>query len=349
MANSEWPTARAKPPQRAPVSKSIALRALIFALSFFCAFLSALSLPAEAQQSGKIPRVGILFIGGRDQPHLHSFKEGLRERGYIEGKNIKLEYKYAEGKQERLDELAAEFVREKVDVIVTTASVSALAASKATQIIPIIMTSGSPIETGLAKSLARPGGNVTGLTVMVSDLSGKRLEILKETLPKMIRVGVLWTPREVEAKRGFAETETAAKAFSLRMHAAQVNSGSDFERAFAEISKAHVDGLDVILSPLATLNSKHIVELATKYRLPGMYATRQFAEEGGLMAYGPLIGDLYRRAAAYVDKILKGAKPEDLPVQQPTKFEFIINLNAAKQIGLTIPPNVLARADKVIK
>ena len=314
-----------------------------------CAMLLALCVSAQAQQSGKIPRVGILFIGGRDQPHLQSFKQGLHELGYAEGKNIKLEYKYAEGKEERLDELAAEFVREKVDVIITTASVSALAARKATQIIPIVMTSGSPIETGLAKSLARPGGNVTGLTVMVSDLSGKRLEILKETLPKMIRVGVLWTPREVEAKRGFAETEAAAKAFSLKIHSAQVNTRSDFERAFAEISKAHVDGLDVILSPLATLNSKHIVELATKYRLPGMYATRQFAEEGGLMAYGPLIGDLYRRAATYVDKILKGAKPEDLPVEQPTKFEFIINLKTAKQIGLTIPPTVLFQADKVIK
>ena len=202
-----------------------------------CILLSLCSLRSlripEAQQSGKIPRVGILFIGGRDQPHLQSFKQGLHERGYEEGKNIKLEYKYAEGKEERLDELAAEFVREKVDVIVTTASVSALAARKATQTIPIVMTSGSPIETGLAKSLARPGGNVTGLTVMVSDLSGKRLEILKETLPKMIRVGVLWTPREVEAKRGFAETETAAKAFSLRMYAAQVNSAGDFDRAFA--------------------------------------------------------------------------------------------------------------------
>ena len=314
-----------------------------------CSMLLAPCFPAQAQQLGKIPHVGILFIGGRDQPHLQSFKQGLHERGYEEGKNINLEYKYAEGKEERLDELAAEFVREKVDVIVTTASVSALAARKATQTIPIVMTSGSPIETGLAKSLARPGGNVTGLTVMVSDLSGKRLEIFKETLPKMVRVGVLWTPREVEAKRGFAETETAAKAFSLRMYGAQVNSADDFERAFAEISKAHVDGLDVILSPLVTLNSKRIVELATKYRLPGMYATRQFAEEGGLMAYGPLIGDLYRRAAAYVDKILKGTKPEDLPVEQPTKFEFIVNLKTAKQIGLIIPPNVLARADRVIR
>ena len=335
---------------------SILLSGFLLALSIFtvllfppCSVLQALCSSAEAQQSGKIPRVGILFIGGREQPHLQSFKDGLHERGYAEGKNIKVEYKYAEGNQERLEELAAEFVREKVDVIVTTASQSALAARKVTQTLPIVMTSGSPVETGLAKSLARPGGNVTGLTVMVSDLSGKRLEILKETLPKIIRVGVLWSTREVEAKRGFAETETAAKALSLKMHAVQVDSGNDFERAFAEISKAHVDCLVVVLSPLSTLNSKHIVELATKYRLPGMYATRQFAEEGGLMAYGPLIGDLYRRAATYVDKILKGAKPEDLPVEQPTKFEFIINLNAAKQIGITIPPNVLARADRVIK
>jgi putative tryptophan/tyrosine transport system substrate-binding protein len=334
------------------MSKKIMLlapHAMLSALSVSGALLFGLCLSAEAQQSGKIPRVGILFIGGRDQPHLQSFKQGLHERGYEEGKNIKLEYKYAEGKEERLDELAAEFVREKVDVIITTASHSALAARKATQTIPIVMTSGSPVETGLANSLARPGGNVTGLTVMVSDLSGKRLEILKETLPKMTRVGVLWTTREVEAKRGFAETEAAAKAFSLRMHAAQVDSGSDFDRAFAEISKAHVDGIVVVLSPLSTLNSKHIVDLAIKYRLPGVYATRQFAEEGGLMAYGPLIGDLYRRAATYVDKILKGAKPSDLPVEQPTKFELVINLKTAKQIGVTIPQSVLYRADKVIR
>jgi putative ABC transport system substrate-binding protein len=317
-------------------------------LFLFLAFVLC-GVPAQAQQTGKVPRIGMLFIGGRDQPHLEAFKQGLRERGYVEGKNIRFEYRYAEGKEDRLDALAAELVREKVDVIVTTASISALAARKASQSIPIVMTSGNPLEMGLAKSLAQPGGNVTGLTVMLSDLSSKRLEILKDTLPKMARVAVLWTPQNRESSIGFDETAAAAKAFSLQLHAAPIQSANDLEQAFAEIAKAHVGGLAVILSPLATLHSKRIVALATKHRVAGIYPTRQFAEEGGLMAYGPLIGDLYRRAAAYVDKILKGAKPADLPVEQPMKFEFIVNLKTAKQIGMTVPPNVLVRADRVIR
>jgi putative ABC transport system substrate-binding protein len=304
---------------------------------------------AQAQQTGKLPRVGVLFIGGRDQPHLQAFKQGLRERGYVEGKNLVLEYRYAEGQQNRLAALAAELVREKVDVIVTTASVSALAARKATQTIPIVMTSGNPLELGLAKSLAHPGGTITGLTVMLSDLSGKRLEILKETLPRMTRVAVIWAPDDRETAIGFDETAAAAKAFSLRLHAAPIQTANDLAQVFAEIAKANDEGLAVVLSPLSTLHSKRIVELAAKHRVPGIYPTRQFAEEGGLMAYGPLIGDLYRRAATYVDKILKGAKPADLPVEQPMKFEFIVNLKSAKQIGVTVPPNVLVRADRVIR
>jgi putative ABC transport system substrate-binding protein len=304
---------------------------------------------AEAQQGPNIPRVGILFIGGRDQPHLESFKQGLRERGYVEGKNVAFEYRYAEGKQDLLPDLARELVREKVKIIVTTASISARAARQATKTIPIVMTTGDPLAMGLAASLAKPGGNVTGLTVMLSDLSGKRLEILKEAVPKMTRVAVLWSPREREAVTGYKETEQAARAFSLRLHSVEVQSGPDFEHAFVQMEKARDGALAVILSPLATLNSQRIVQLALKHRLPGMYPTKQFVEEGGLMAYGPNIADLYRRAATYVDKILKGAKPADLPVEQPTKFELIINLKAAKQIGLTIPPNVLVRADRVIR
>ena len=327
--------------------------ALVARYLVLCVALSALLLPfdspTKAQQPDKVPRIGMLFIGGRDQPHLEAFKQGLRERGYIEGKNIRFEYRYAEGKENRLDALAAELVREKVDVIVTTASVSARAARKASQTTPIVMTSGNPLELGLAKSLAQPGGTVTGLTVMLADLSGKRLEILKETLPKMTRVAVLWASSDRQAAIGFDETAAAAKAFSLQLQTAPIQSANDLEQAFAEIAKAQVGGLAVILSPLATLHSKRIVELAIKHRVPGIYPTRQFAEEGGLMAYGPLIGDLYRRAAAYVDKILKGAKPADLPVEQPMKFEFIVNLKTAKQIGITVPPNVLVRADKVIR
>lgn len=303
---------------------------------------------AEAQQK-KIPRIGVLFIGSKNQPHLEAFKQGLRERGYTEGKNILFEYRYAEGNNDRLPQLAAELVSDKVDVIVTTASVSAIAARRVTKTIPIVMTSGNPLESGLAASLAKPGGNVTGLTVLSVDLSGKRVELLTETFPKTTRIAALQSPQDFEAGAGYKETQEAAKAFSLRLHPVEVQSANDFEPAFAQMNKAGETALLVILSPMITFNSRRIVELALKYRLPGMYPTKQFAEEGGLMAYGPLIADLYRRSATYVDKILKGANPGELPVEQPTKFELVINLKTAKQIGVTIPANVLARADRVIK
>jgi putative ABC transport system substrate-binding protein len=303
----------------------------------------------EAQEAKKVPRIGILFIGSRNQPHLESFKQGLRERGYTEGKNIAFEYRYAEGRQDRLPELAAELVQLKVDVIVVTADISAEAATQATKTIPIVVTTGDPVAWGLAESLAKPGGNVTGLSAVLADLSGKRVEILRETLPKMTRLATLWDPSVRLAGPVFKETSLAAQALSLQLHSFEVKTAQDIENAFADIPKVRPNALLVILSPVVTLYSKRIVELALKQKLPGIYPTRQFVEEGGLMAYGPLIGDLYRRAATYVDKILKGAKPADLPVEQPMKFEFVINLKTAKQIGLTIPPNVLARADKVIK
>jgi putative tryptophan/tyrosine transport system substrate-binding protein len=318
-------------------------------LFFVCALLLAPCFPAQAQQPKKVPRVGILFIGSRNQPHLEAFKQGLRERGYIEDKNIVLEYRYAEGNNDRLPQLAAELVRDKVDVMITTASVSALAARAATKTIPIVMTSGNPLESGLAASLAKPGGNVTGLTVLSVDLSGKRVELLRETFPKTTRIAALQSPQDFEAGAGYKETQEAAKAFSLPLDPVEVQSANDFEQAFAQMEKTRATALLVILSPMTTLNSRRIVELALKHRLPGMYPTKQFAEEGGLMAYGPLVADLYRRAATYVDKILKGAKPGELPVEQPTKFELVINLKTAKQIGVTIPPHVLARADRVIK
>jgi len=306
--------------------------------------------PTEAQQAGKIYRIGVLFFGSRNQPHLESFLRGLRELGYVEGKNIVFEYRYAEGKSDRLHELAAELVRLKVDVIVTTTSGSANAAQQVTETIPIILTTGDPVGTGLAASLARPGGNVTGLSVLLPELSGKRLELLKETLPKITRVAVLWNPTEAALLQpAFKEIEVAAQAYTLQLYSIEVRSTEDIDTAFVGMKKARLNALLTILDPLTTLHSKRIVELAAKNRLPGMYPTRQFVEEGGLMAYGINIGDLYHRAATYVDKVLKGAKPADLPVEQPTKFEFIINLKTAKQIGVTIPPNVLARADKVIK
>ena len=315
-----------------------------------CAVCTLLvTLASIAHTESKIPHVGILFIGGRDQPHLEAFKQGLRERGYLEGKNILLEYRYADGKEDRLRELAAELVRLRVDVIVVTADVSAQAAQEVTKTIPIVMTTGDPVSWGLAESLARPRGNVTGLTVLLADLSGKRIEILTETLPKMTRVAALWSPREKVATGVFQETKAAAQGFSLQLKSYEVNTIEDIEQAFTEMTKVRPNALVVLLTPLVTLHSKRIVELALQQHLAGIYPTRQFAEEGGLMAYGPLIGDLYRRAATYVDKILKGAKPAELPVEQPTKFELVINLKTAKQIGLTIPPNVLARADRVIR
>jgi putative ABC transport system substrate-binding protein len=312
--------------------------------------LFTLSSFAAAQQHPKIPRVGILFMGGKDQPHLDALKKGLSELGYTEGKNIIFEYRYAEGRYDRLPQLAKEFVSGRVDVIVTTTSVSAQAVRKATKTIPIVMTSGNPVEQGLADSLAKPGGNVTGLTVMLSDLSGKRVELLKETFPKINRVATLWSSRDQLSSVAFKETRDAAKAFAKQLYSMDLRNAEDIDKAFAELPKKHVDAVLVATSnPLVTLHSKQIVELALKHRLPGMYPTRQFAEEGGLMAYGPLISDLYYRAATYIDKILKGAKPADLPIEQPTKLELVINLKTAKQIGLTVPPNVLARADKVIR
>jgi putative tryptophan/tyrosine transport system substrate-binding protein len=310
--------------------------------------LLSLAAIAKAQQS-KIPRVGILFMGGRDQPHLEAFKQGLREQGYSEGHNIILEYRYAEGKYDQLFQLANEFVRSNIDIIVTTSSYSAHAARKATKAIPIVITSGNPVQPGLAESFAKPGGNVTGLSLLLPELSGKQIELLTEAFPKVNRVAVLWSSLSSEGVLGLKETQDAAQALAIKLHPLNVQTPKDIEKAFVDLPKIGANALLVVLSPQVTLHSKTIVDLALKHRLPGMYPTGQFAEEGGLMAYGPVISDLYRRAATYVDKILKGAKPEELPVEQPTKFEFVINVKAAKQIGLTIPPNLLARADKVIR
>jgi ABC-type uncharacterized transport system substrate-binding protein len=321
-------------------------RHLVVAIAF-SAMLFAFGSYAQAQS--KIPRIGILFVGGRDQPHLEAFKQGLRERGYLEGKNILLEYRYANGNEDRLTQLASELVKLRVDLIVVTADVSAQAAQNVTKTIPIVMTTGDPVSWGLAESLARPGSNVTGLTVLLAELSGKRVEILRETLPTMTRLATLWSPRERVATGVFKETKAAAEGFSLQLQSYEVTTIQDIEKAFTEMAKVRPNGLIVLLTPLVTLHSKRIAELALHQRLAGVYPTRQFAEEGGLMAYGPLIGDLYRRAATYVDKILKGAKPAELPIEQPTKFELVINLKTAQQIGLTIPQSVLYRADKVIR
>ena len=313
---------------------------------------------AQAQQSGKIPHVGILFIGGRDQPHLEAFKQGLRERGYSEGKNIVLDYRYAEGKVDRLPALATELVQLKVDVIVTTSGNSARAAAEATKTIPIVLTTGAdPVKSGLADGLAKPGHNVTGLSIIEEDLSGKRVEILKETFPRMTRLAYLWNPIAVSysaadttsGNPSYDEAEKITKTVGVQLLPYKVRSLAEIEKAFADMPKVRPQALLVLQSPVMTLNSKRIVELALEQHLPGMYPSNQFAQEGGLIAYGPVIADLYRRAATYVDKILKGANPAELPIEQPTKFELVINLKTAKQIGVTLPPNVLARADRVIR
>ena len=307
---------------------------------------------AEAQQTAKVPRIGFLVTGSSssDSIRIEAFRQGLHELGYVEGKNITIEYRFADGRLERLPDLAAGLVRLKVDVIVTSGTAGALAAKHATRTIPIVMTAvGDPVARGIIDSLARPGGNITGLTSVSPDLAGKRLELLKETAPRLTRAGVLWNPAGQGATAVFKETVVAARALGVQVQSLEVRSPKDFESTFEAATGGRAQALIMLQSPLTTTHATRIVELATKSRLPTMFAEGMHVESGGLMSYGPNFPDLFRRAATYVDKILKGRKPADLPVEQPMKFEFVINLKTAKQIGVTIPPNVLARADKVIR
>jgi putative ABC transport system substrate-binding protein len=308
---------------------------------------------AEAQQPAKIPRIGYLTPGSLSSQSFRTeaFRQGLREHGYVEGKNIVIEYRYAEGKFDRLPALAAELVRVKVDIIITGGASATRAAKEATVRIPIVMTqAGDPVGSGFIASLARPGGNITGLSTLSPELSGKRLELLKEIIPKLSRVAVFGTSTLPGYTQSLREVDLAAGAFGVKLQYLDVLSPKDIETAFRAASKGRAEAvLMMVAGTIAGAHRIQILELAVKSRLPVIYGGRAFAEAGGLMTYGVNNTDLDRRAATYVDKILKGAKPADLPVEQPTKFEFIINLKAAKQIGLTIPPSVLARADKVIK
>jgi putative ABC transport system substrate-binding protein len=313
--------------------------------------LLAVVVIAEAQQPKKVSRIGYL---GATAPsnisaRIEAFRQGLRDLGYIEGQNLIIEYRYAEGKLDRLPELAAELVRLKVDAIFVQSTPAVQAAKKATTTVPIVSVSGDPVGLGLVASLARPGGNVTGLTNLTSELAGKRLELLKEVDPRISRVAVLWNPDASSSALRMRETDAAAASLGIKLQPVEVRAANDFERAFSALKRERADALFPLRSPFISNHVKRIVELAAKNRVPGMYDASEFAEAGGLMSYGTMLADLDRRAATYVDKILKGAKPAELPVEQPTKFEFVINLKAAKQIGLTIPPNVLVRADKVIK
>ena len=307
---------------------------------------------AEAQQPARFHRIGILELASPSaSAHGHkAFQRGLRELGYIEGKNIILEYRYADGKLDLLPELAADLVRLKVDAIVTRSTAPIRAAKNASKTIPIVFaTAGAPVEDGLVSSLARPGGNVTGLTLLSTELDGKRLELLKETFPKVTRVALLWTVGSARGDLRFREMEAAAKTLGLRLQSLGVTGSDDFEKVFEAAKNAGAQALTSVPSPFLATHRALIFDFAAKNRLPAMYSTSDFVEAGGLMSYGPDLLDNWRRAAIFVDKILKGAKPADLPVEQPMKFELIINLKAAKQIGVTIPPNVLARADKVVR
>jgi len=308
---------------------------------------------AQAQQPTKIPRIGYL-IGpslSTNQVRIEAFRQGLRELGYVEGKNIVIEYRSAEGKLDRLPARAAELVRLKVEVIVTNGPPATRVSKEATATIPIVMANDSdPVGNGFVASLARPGGNITGLATLAPELSGKRLELLKEIVPKLSRVAVFGTSTQPGNAQSLKEVELVAKAFGVKLQYLDVLSPKDIGTAFRDAAKGRADAvLMLVTGRVANTQRRQIAELAVKNRLPAIYGGPASVEAGGLMSYGVNLPDLDRRAATYVDKILKGRKPADLPVEQPTKFEFIVNLKAAKQIGLTIPPNVLVRADKVIR
>ncbi len=305
----------------------------------------------EAQQATKTAQIGLLGNSqSANEGYREAFRQGLRELGYVEGKNIVIEYRWAEGKFERWPALAAELVSLKVDVIVTPGAGATRPAKEATNTIPIVMAQDpDPIGNGFVASLARPGGNITGLSSLVTDLEGKRLELLKEVVARLSRVAVLGSSIEPSNAQSVRETELAAGAFGVKLQHLDIRGPKDIETAFRAASKGRAQAILMLGGVIVNSHQTQIAELAVKSRLPAIYNRREFVEAGGLMSYGVSITDLWRRAATYVDKILKGTKPGDIPVEQPMKFELVFNLKSAKQIGLTIPPNVLVRADKVIK
>jgi putative ABC transport system substrate-binding protein len=330
---------------------SSTLRPLPLAISFLCIAMFALCFSAQAQQAGKVFKIGWFFLRpaeggyGRDMT-----RRALSDLGYVEGKNITFESRYADNKPERLPALAEELVRRKVDVILAASVNTAQATKNATKTIPIVFVStADPVVAGLVDSLARPGGNLTGFTTIAPLLSGKRLELLKETAPAISRIALLWNPKNPFSTEVWKESLLSARELGLQLHSMEVSNADKIESAFEAATTARSQGIAATLDGLINSHQRRIADLATKYRFPAVYPRGDFTESGGLMSYGPEETEPYRRTAAMVDKILKGTKPADIPVEQPTKFELVINLKAAKQIGLTIPPNVLARADKVIR
>ncbi|MBI3061199.1 MAG: ABC transporter substrate-binding protein [Deltaproteobacteria bacterium] len=325
-------------------------KALIWSLPILTLLLSISAV--EAQQPKKVPRIGFLESGGaeRTKSRLAAFEQGLRELGYVQGKNILIEQRYAAGQFEKLPELAAELVRLKVDVILAGGAPAAHAAKQATTTIPIVMgNAADPVGTGLVVSLARPGGNITGLSDFFAGVITKRLELLKEVVPSASRVAVLLNPTNPTNPLQLKMIQDIAPALGVTLLPLEAKKPEDIDRAFTAMKKERAEALIVMGDPMFGTYPRRIRELAVKGRLPAIHGGRGAVEAGGLMSYGTSFEDLYRRAATYVDKILKGTKPADLPVEQPTKFELVINLKAAKQIGLAIPPNVLARADRVIR
>jgi putative ABC transport system substrate-binding protein len=315
--------------------------------------LGAVPLAGEAQQAAKITRIGYLVTDLAAGPRLEAFLQGLRDLGYVEGRNVAIEYRSAEGKVERLPALGAELVALKVDVIVVGSTPQALAAMQATRSLPIVFAvAADPVGSGLVTSLAQPGGNVTGLSALTPVLVGKCLEHLKQAVPGVTRVAALWQPGalgERADKDMLKEAEAAARALGVRLQIVEARGPVDFDMAFSEMTKARAGALTVLGSTMFSNERRRLVDLAAKIRLPAVYTSREFVDAGGLMSYGPNIADLYRRAATYVDKILKGTKPADFPVELPTKFELTVNLKTAKSLGLTIPQSVLLRADNVIE
>src|SRR5262244_651812 len=316
--------------------------------------LGAAPLAAEAQQAAKVARIGYLSPSLASSPRLReAFLQGLHDLGYVEGRNVVIEYRDAEGKLERLPTLAAELAALKVNVIVAAAgTLAGLAAKQATRTLPIVFIAvGNPVTSGLVPSLARPGGNVTGLSALTPELVSKWLELLKQAVPGVSRVAVLWQPGGMgdTDREALKEADVAARALGVRLQFVEARIPADIDRAFSEMTRAHAGALTVVSTPMFGTERRRLVDLAARNRLPTMFSFRRFVDAGGLMSYGPNLTDLSRRAATYVDRILKGPKPGDLPVEQPTKFELVINLKTAKALGLTIPPSLLARADQVIE
>jgi putative ABC transport system substrate-binding protein len=314
------------------------------------AVLLAVPLVAEAQQAGKVWRIGVLSPGPSTGPFFSALlRESLRELGYVEGVNLAVEWRNAEGKTERFDDLAADLVRLRVDVIVAIVPGATLAAKRATASIPIVMVNTpDPVQLGLVASLGRPGGNVTGTTTLSADLSSKQLELLKEAVPRAVRIAVLWNPNNPWHPLALKGAEAAARSLAVQLQILEARRDEEFDSAFEAMTRKRAGAVLVLADPLTAFHRSRLTELAIKRHLPGMFGTRAYAEAGGLMSYWAHQADLDRRVASYVDRILKGARPADLPIEQPTKFELVINLRTAKALGLTIPPSLLGRADEVI-